>query len=135
MRTRARIWVTLFLLLGGTFIAFVCANWTIGHPARLFLYAGIAVTASVLRARMPDAVSRMWAHQLFVVFGLLELSVTEVTITACTGLIIETSGAHDEIVKVLAPLTIDDAALVTGLDILEDAVRTVMNGSYGVAAE
>jgi diaminobutyrate-2-oxoglutarate transaminase len=60
------------------------------------------------------------------------------TITrACfaAGLIIETSGAHDEIVKVLAPLTIDDAALAAGLDILEDAVRTVMNGSYGVAAE
>lgn len=60
------------------------------------------------------------------------------TITrACfaAGLIIETSGAHDEIVKVLAPLTIDDATLAAGLDILENAVRTVMNGSYGVAAE
>ena len=51
------------------------------------------------------------------------------------GLIIETSGAHDEIVKVLAPLTIDDAVLSAGLDILEESVRTVMSGSYGVAAE
>jgi diaminobutyrate-2-oxoglutarate transaminase len=51
------------------------------------------------------------------------------------GLIIETSGAHDEIVKVLAPLTIDDDALSTGLDILENSVRTVMTGSYGIAAE
>lgn len=51
------------------------------------------------------------------------------------GLIIETSGAHDEIVKVLAPLTIDDDALSTGLDILAKSVRTVMTGSYGVAAE
>ncbi len=51
------------------------------------------------------------------------------------GLIIETSGAHDEIVKVLAPLTIDDSTLSTGLDILAKSVRTVMAGSYGVAAE
>ena len=38
------------------------------------------------------------------------------------GLIIETSGAHDEIVKVLAPLVIDDATLNAGLDILEEAI-------------
>jgi diaminobutyrate-2-oxoglutarate transaminase len=51
------------------------------------------------------------------------------------GLIIETSGAHDEIVKVLAPLTIDDAAFAQGLDILEDCVRQALAAAYGVAAE
>ncbi len=63
--------------------------------------------------------------------------VADTVTRACfaAGLIIETSGAHDEIVKVLAPLTIDDAALSTGLDILEDSIRTVMDGDYGVAAE
>src|SRR5690606_23204472 len=39
------------------------------------------------------------------------------------GLIIETSGAHDEVVKVLAPLVIDDALLSAGLDILESSIR------------
>ncbi|MCK9542259.1 MAG: diaminobutyrate--2-oxoglutarate transaminase [Novosphingobium sp.] len=51
------------------------------------------------------------------------------------GLIIETSGAHDEIVKVLAPLTIDDAVLSAGLDILEESVRAVLTAPYDVAAE
>ncbi|PQO23489.1 diaminobutyrate--2-oxoglutarate transaminase [Rhodobacteraceae bacterium WD3A24] len=37
------------------------------------------------------------------------------------GLIIETSGAHDEVVKVLAPLTIPAEQLDAGLDILESA--------------
>ncbi len=57
--------------------------------------------------------------------------------TACfaQGLIIETSGAHDEIVKVLAPLVIDDAVLSAGLDILEESVRAVLTDAYGVAAE
>lgn len=41
------------------------------------------------------------------------------------GLIIETSGSHDEVVKVLAPLTITEAELNAGLTILADAVRTV----------
>ncbi|APX88744.1 diaminobutyrate--2-oxoglutarate transaminase [Brevirhabdus pacifica] len=39
------------------------------------------------------------------------------------GLVIETSGAHDEVVKVLAPLNIPDALLDRGLDILADAVK------------
>ncbi|MGR3571958.1 diaminobutyrate--2-oxoglutarate transaminase [Brevirhabdus sp.] len=38
------------------------------------------------------------------------------------GLIIETSGAHDEVVKVLAPLTTPDALMERGLAILEAAV-------------
>jgi diaminobutyrate--2-oxoglutarate aminotransferase len=51
------------------------------------------------------------------------------------GLIIETSGAHDEIVKILAPLIIDDAQLSTGIDILEICIREALAVPYGVAAE
>ncbi|MDZ4366840.1 MAG: diaminobutyrate--2-oxoglutarate transaminase, partial [Afipia sp.] len=51
------------------------------------------------------------------------------------GLIIETSGAHDEVIKVLAPLIIDDATLATGLDILETKIREAMAADYAVAAE
>ena len=54
------------------------------------------------------------------------------------GLIIETSGAHDEVVKVLAPLTIPMAQLKAGLDILEDATRAqtaTHSHSHKIAAE
>jgi len=50
------------------------------------------------------------------------------------GLIIETSGAHDEVVKVLAPLTTPDDILNTGLDILETAVRAATSRDR-IAAE
>ncbi len=40
------------------------------------------------------------------------------------GLIIETSGAHDEVVKILAPLTIPQAQFAAGLDILESVVKS-----------
>lgn len=42
------------------------------------------------------------------------------------GLIIETSGARSEIVKVLAPLTIEDELLDQGLDILEACLETCL---------
>lgn len=39
------------------------------------------------------------------------------------GLVIETSGAHDQVVKCLCPLTIDDQDLHAGLEILAASVR------------
>lgn len=51
------------------------------------------------------------------------------------GLIIETSGAHDEIVKVLAPLVITEDEMATGLDILEQAIRANVASDYSMAAE
>ena len=47
------------------------------------------------------------------------------------GLIIETSGARDEVVKVLAPLTISDADLAHGLDILAAAVANASAHAAG----
>ncbi|AJE45074.1 diaminobutyrate--2-oxoglutarate transaminase [Celeribacter indicus] len=42
------------------------------------------------------------------------------------GLVIETSGAHDEVVKCLAPLTTPDRLLREGFDILLEATREVL---------
>ena len=39
------------------------------------------------------------------------------------------------LIKVLAPLIIDDATLATGLDILETKIRQAMAADYAVAAE
>jgi diaminobutyrate-2-oxoglutarate transaminase len=43
------------------------------------------------------------------------------------GLIIETSGADDHVVKCLAPLVIDDATLERGLDILAESVAAAVS--------
>lgn len=51
------------------------------------------------------------------------------------GLVIETSGAHDEVVKVLAPLTITETEFAQGLDILERAVAAALEAPAAVAAE
>lgn len=50
------------------------------------------------------------------------------------GLVIETSGSDDEIVKCLAALTISDEELVQGLHIMASSVRTVMDKAGRAAA-
>ncbi|NGM87632.1 diaminobutyrate--2-oxoglutarate transaminase [Parapusillimonas sp. SGNA-6] len=49
------------------------------------------------------------------------------------GLVIETSGANDEVLKVLPALTIDDEVLVRGLEIIERSVEHVL-ARKGVSA-
>ncbi len=51
------------------------------------------------------------------------------------GLIIETSGAYDEVVKILAPLTTPDDLLDYGLDILESAIHAALADRAAAAAE
>lgn len=43
------------------------------------------------------------------------------------GLIIETSGPEDEVVKLLPPLTIDEEGLTLGLSILEKSIQHVLH--------
>ncbi len=45
-----------------------------------------------------------------------------------SGLVIETSGAHDEVLKLLPPITISQPALNEGLDIIEEALEAVRKG-------
>lgn len=49
------------------------------------------------------------------------------TLAFQNGLIIETSGGHDEVVKLLTPLTIEPEKLLAGLDILEQAVADAVS--------
>ncbi|WP_417587587.1 diaminobutyrate--2-oxoglutarate transaminase [Pararhodobacter oceanensis] len=51
------------------------------------------------------------------------------------GLIIETSGAEDEVVKVLAPLTTPMDQFSEGLDTLEASARACLNAHVKIAAE
>lgn len=50
------------------------------------------------------------------------------------GLIVETSGAHDEVIKILAPLTMPTSLLERGLGILERAAAEVMAAAQATSA-
>jgi diaminobutyrate-2-oxoglutarate transaminase len=50
------------------------------------------------------------------------------------GLIIETSGADDQVIKIFCPLTISEQNLSRGLDILENAVREVCDAEDEIPA-
>ena len=51
------------------------------------------------------------------------------------GLIIETSGAEDHVVKFLCPLVISDENLKRGIDIVEQAIKETCASEYSIPAE
>lgn len=52
-----------------------------------------------------------------------------------SGLIIETSGADDQVVKFLCPLVISDESLKAGIDIVEQAIRDTCAAQRSIPAE
>ncbi|MDD3880481.1 MAG: hypothetical protein PHP26_10935, partial [Syntrophomonas sp.] len=46
------------------------------------------------------------------------------------GLIMETSGARDEVIKIMSPLTIDETGLQEGLNILNNSIEDIKVQSY-----
>ena len=51
------------------------------------------------------------------------------------GLIIETSGADDQVVKFLCPLIISDSNLTRGIDIVEQAIKEVCEDEHSIPEE
>jgi diaminobutyrate-2-oxoglutarate transaminase len=87
-----------------------------------------------IAAMVPGARLKGRGMMLGVDVGSGELAATICKQCFAEGLIIETSGAHDEVVKILAPLTIEKAQFADGLDILEAAVAEIVNPQK-IAAE
>jgi diaminobutyrate-2-oxoglutarate transaminase len=82
-------------------------------------------------ARWPDGAARARGRGL--IQG-LEWDDTEVAsqVSALAferGLIVETCGSREQVLKLLPPLTIDDVALEAGLDILDDAVAFYLHAT------
>lgn len=72
-------------------------------------------------------------HGINCVSGGLSSAITQLAFKK--GLIIETSGADDQVVKFLCPLTITDENLDHGIDIVESAIAEVCSGEAVIPSE
>jgi diaminobutyrate-2-oxoglutarate transaminase len=87
----------------------------------------IAGRLGVMAATAPELLSargRGMMHGLDCGGG--ELAERACTLAFARGLVIERSGSDGQVIKVLSPLTITEAELVHGLDILADCVSTAV---------
>lgn len=122
----------------GNNLAFVAATAALGYWKTDRLEADIGRKAETVTERLTDIATAAGANAAQVKgLGLLQGiawdrqgvpgRIAEAAFR--NGLVVETCGAGDEVLKVCPPLTIDDEALHEGLDILERSVETVLRGT------
>lgn len=117
----------------GNNLAFVTARAALDHYWRRDdLSRGVAARAKVVEDRLDRLAARWGAERRG--RGLIQgLAFGDATVAGEVsrrafekGLIIETAGADDEVLKLLPPLTIPEASLARGLDIIESCVEAAM---------
>jgi putative nucleotidyltransferase with HDIG domain len=87
--TNAKLYVSTFLMLGVCVLAMAFAEWRLENPFRFAAYFLLALTASILKVAMPGMAGRMPFNFLFVLVGLIELSLPETLLIGCTAVMIE----------------------------------------------
>jgi diaminobutyrate-2-oxoglutarate transaminase len=122
----------------GNNLAFVAATaalehyWTTGK-----FQVAVQCKAGIVGARLAH-IARCYGHGALAVRGrgmmqglaaegAPELAASIASKAFERGLVIETSGSQDQVVKLLPPLTIDEGRLRAGLDILEESVAAALD--------
>ena len=123
----------------GNNLAFVSAKKTIDYFwTTQELEAGIALKSNLLRDRLEKIVGENLSSEIEIrgkglVFGIdcILSDLASAIKQKCfeNGMILETCGSDDQVVKILPPLTITESELELGLDILEKSIKQVMESS------
>jgi diguanylate cyclase (GGDEF)-like protein/putative nucleotidyltransferase with HDIG domain len=85
MPLRARFFITVTSALGIFALAFSLWHWQCADLTRFFCYLLVAVLASSLKIYLPGIDGTMSVNFLFILLGVLELSLTETLAIGCTA--------------------------------------------------
>src|SRR5215470_5708423 len=89
MPTQAKIFITITAALGATVLASSFLHWHSDDLLRFGCYLLIAVLASTMKVTLPGIEGTMSVHFLFVLLGILELSLPETLVIGCTAALVQ----------------------------------------------
>jgi hypothetical protein len=85
MPKRAVAFVALVTVAGATVLGTSLLHWHSDDLLKFGCYLLIAILASTMKVRLPGMESTMSVHFLFVLLGVLELSLAETLVIGCTA--------------------------------------------------
>ncbi len=86
---RARVFILLSSLVGAAVVLFALINWRTSDPSRFIVYLVFGVVASNLRVKLPDIDGTMSVNFLFIIIGILELSLPETLVIGCASTLVQ----------------------------------------------
>src|ERR1035441_5408621 len=104
MPNRAKVFIALTAITGAGILGIASFNWHSANLLKFFCYLLIALFASTMKVKLPGLDSTMSVHFLFVLLGVLELSLAETLVIACMAALIQSvwkNRQRSEAIKVL----------------------------------
>ncbi|MGB7546785.1 MAG: HD domain-containing phosphohydrolase [Terracidiphilus sp.] len=104
MPIRAQVFIAITAVAGAVMLGTACLHWHSNDLMKFGCYLLIALLSSTMKVKLPGMDSTMSVHFLFVLLGVLELSLPETLIIACTAALVQSfwKNKHkSEAVKVL----------------------------------
>ncbi len=89
MPTRAKIFIAVTTAAGVAVWVAAFLHWQSADPVRFACYLAIAVLAATMKVRLPGIESTMSVHFLFVLLGVLELSLPEALAIGCAAALVQ----------------------------------------------
>src|SRR5271165_6345361 len=84
---KAALFISLVVFTGGWLLLQSLTNWDAVEPMHFLFYLVIAIFASVLKIALPTVNSSMSINFFFILIGLVDLSLPETMVIACSGAI------------------------------------------------
>ena len=104
MPTRAKVFIVLTAAFGAAVLIIACLNWHSNDLLKFVCYLVIAILASTMKVKLPGMDSTMSVHFLFVLLGVLELSLAETLVIGCSAALVQSiwkNKHRSEAVKVI----------------------------------
>ena len=89
MPTRAKFFIATTAVIGIAVALGAFWNWHSEDPLRFLCYLAIAVVASGLKVALPGIDGTMSVNFLFILLGILELSLPETLVIGCSATLIQ----------------------------------------------
>jgi diguanylate cyclase (GGDEF)-like protein/putative nucleotidyltransferase with HDIG domain len=89
MPTRAKIFIGVTAAIGIVVVALSLRYWHSEDPLRFVCYLAIAIFASSLKVRLPGIDGTMSVNFLFILLGILELSLPETLLIGCSAALVQ----------------------------------------------
>jgi putative nucleotidyltransferase with HDIG domain len=85
MPTRAKLFVGVTSAVGAVLLVTSLLHWHVNHPLKFGCYLLIGVLAATMKVRLPGVDGTMSVHFLFVLLGIMELSLPETLVIGCAA--------------------------------------------------
>ncbi len=89
MRPVARAFIAVVLICGTTVLTYCVLHARSASPLKFFCYLVIALAASRLKVNLPGITGTMSVNFLFLLLGVLELSLSETIVMGCAAVVVQ----------------------------------------------